>query len=68
MTDHLMKTYARQPIAFTHGDGAWMWSTDGKKYLDGLSGIAVNGLGHNHPKLVKAIAEQAGKLIHTSNF
>lgn len=68
MTDHLMKTYARQPIAFTHGDGAWMWSTDGKKYLDGLSGIAVNGLGHNHPKLVKAIAEQAGKLIHTSNL
>lgn len=63
-----MKTYARQPIAFTHGDGAWMWSTDGKKYLDGLSGIAVNGLGHNHPKLVKAIAEQAGKLIHTSNL
>ncbi|WP_413789520.1 aspartate aminotransferase family protein [Limnobacter olei] len=68
MTDHLMKTYARQPIAFTHGDGAWMWSTDGKKYLDGLSGIAVNGLGHNHPKLVKAISEQAGKLIHTSNL
>lgn len=63
-----MKTYARQPIAFTHGDGAWMWSTDGKKYLDGLSGIAVNGLGHNHPKLVKAISEQAGKLIHTSNL
>ncbi|MFN4045083.1 MULTISPECIES: aspartate aminotransferase family protein [unclassified Limnobacter] len=68
MTDHLMKTYARQPIAFTHGDGAWMWSTDGKRYLDGLSGIAVNGLGHNHPKLVKAISEQAGKLIHTSNL
>lgn len=68
MTDHLMKTYARQPIAFTHGDGVWMWSTDGKKYLDGLAGIAVNGLGHNHPKLVKAIAEQAGKLIHTSNL
>ena len=68
MTDHLMKTYARQPIAFTHGDGAWMWSTDGKRYLDGFSGIAVNGLGHNHPKLVKAISEQAGKLIHTSNL
>jgi acetylornithine/N-succinyldiaminopimelate aminotransferase len=68
VTDHLMKTYARQPIAFTHGDGVWMWSTDGKKYLDGLAGIAVNGLGHNHPKLVKAISEQAGKLIHTSNL
>lgn len=63
-----MKTYARQPIAFTHGDGVWLWSTEGKKYLDGLAGIAVNGLGHNHPKLVKAIAEQAGKLIHTSNL
>lgn len=68
VTDHLMKTYARQPIAFTHGEGVWMWSTDGKKYLDGLAGIAVNGLGHNHPKLVKAIAEQAGRLIHTSNL
>jgi acetylornithine aminotransferase len=45
-----------------------MWSTDGNKYLDGLAGIAVNGLGHNHPKLVKAISEQAGKLIHTSNL
>ncbi|HEX4843438.1 MAG TPA: aspartate aminotransferase family protein [Limnobacter sp.] len=63
-----MKTYARQPIAFTHGDGVWLWSTDGRKYLDGLAGIAVNGLGHNHPKLVKAIATQAGKLIHTSNL
>ncbi|HEX4918701.1 MAG TPA: aspartate aminotransferase family protein [Limnobacter sp.] len=63
-----MKTYARQPIAFTHGDGVWLWSTDGKKYLDGLAGIAVNGLGHNHPKLVQAIANQAGKLIHTSNL
>jgi acetylornithine/N-succinyldiaminopimelate aminotransferase len=63
-----MKTYARQPIAFSHGQGVWLWSTDGKKYLDGLAGIAVNGLGHNHPKLVKAIAEQAGRLIHTSNL
>ncbi|NJM33254.1 MAG: aminotransferase class III-fold pyridoxal phosphate-dependent enzyme, partial [Limnobacter sp.] len=41
-----MNTYSRQPIAFTHGDGVWLWSTEGKKYLDGLSGIAVNGLGH----------------------
>lgn len=63
-----MKTYARQPIAFTHGQGAWMWSTEGEKYLDGLAGIAVNGLGHNHPKLVKAIADQAARLIHTSNL
>jgi acetylornithine aminotransferase len=63
-----MNTYSRQPIAFTHGQGAWLWSTDGKKYLDGLAGIAVNGLGHNHPKLVAAIAAQAAKLIHTSNL
>lgn len=66
--DHLMKTYARQPIAFTHGEGVWLWDTQGKKYLDGLTGIAVNGLGHNHPALVKAISEQAAKLIHTSNL
>lgn len=63
-----MKTYSRQPIAFTHGEGVWLWDTNGKKYLDGLSGIAVNGLGHNHPKLVGAISKQAGKLIHTSNL
>ncbi|MDX1669648.1 MAG: aspartate aminotransferase family protein [Limnobacter sp.] len=63
-----MKTYARQPVAFTHGRGVWLWDTEDKKYLDGLSGIAVNGLGHNHPKLVQAISEQAGKLIHTANL
>lgn len=66
--DHIMKTYSRQPVAFTHGEGVWLWDTEGKKYLDGLTGIAVNGLGHNHPKLVKAISEQAAKLIHTSNL
>ena len=64
----LMNTYARQPLGFTHGDGVWLWGTDGKRYLDALAGIAVNGLGHNHPKLVKAISEQAAKLIHTSNL
>ena len=63
-----MNTYSRQPIAFTHGEGVWLWSTEGKKYLDGLAGIAVNGLGHNHPKLVQAIASQASRLIHTSNL
>ncbi|MDH4394717.1 MAG: aspartate aminotransferase family protein [Limnobacter sp.] len=68
MTTHLMNTYSRQPLAFTHGEGVWLWSTDGKKYLDGLAGIAVNGLGHNHPKLVKAICDQAARLIHTSNL
>jgi acetylornithine/N-succinyldiaminopimelate aminotransferase len=65
---HLMTTYAPQPVAFARGDGAWLWDTEGKRYLDGLAGIAVNGLGHNHPALVRALCEQAGKLIHTSNL
>jgi acetylornithine/N-succinyldiaminopimelate aminotransferase len=65
---HLMQTYSPQPVAFARGEGAWLWDTQGKKYLDALSGIAVNGLGHNHPVLVRALCEQAGKLIHTSNL
>jgi acetylornithine/N-succinyldiaminopimelate aminotransferase len=65
---HLMQTYAPQPIAFVRGEGAWLWDTEGKRYLDGLAGIAVNGLGHAHPVLTKAIAEQAGRIIHTSNL
>jgi acetylornithine aminotransferase len=65
---HLMKTYSPQPVAFARGEGAWLWDTEGKRYLDALAGIAVNGLGHAHPALVKAIAEQAAKLIHTSNL
>jgi acetylornithine/N-succinyldiaminopimelate aminotransferase len=65
---HLMQTYAPQPVAFARGEGAWLWDTEGRKYLDGLAGIAVNGLGHAHPALVRALCEQAGKLIHTSNL
>jgi acetylornithine aminotransferase len=65
---HLMQTYAPQQIAFARGEGAWLWDTEGRKYLDGLAGIAVNGLGHAHPALVRALCEQAGKLIHTSNL
>ncbi len=65
---HLMQTYSPQPVAFARGEGAWLWDTEGKKYLDGLAGIAVNGLGHAHPVLTKALCEQAGKLIHTSNL
>jgi acetylornithine/N-succinyldiaminopimelate aminotransferase len=65
---HLMNTYARLPVAFSHGDGSWLTDTDGKVYLDGLSGIAVNTLGHNHPRLVAAIAAQAGRLLHSSNL
>ena len=65
---HLMHTYSPQPVAFARGEGAWLWDTEGRKYLDALAGIAVNGLGHNHPVLVRALSEQAAKLIHTSNL
>lgn len=64
----VMPTYAPQPVAFERGDGAWLYDTDGRRYLDLLSGIAVNTLGHNHPRLVAAIADQAAKIIHTSNL
>ena len=65
---HLMQTYAPQPVAFARGEGAWLWDTAGRRYLDALAGIAVNGLGHAHPVLTRAIAEQAQRLIHTSNL
>jgi acetylornithine/N-succinyldiaminopimelate aminotransferase len=65
---HLMNTYGRQPITFTHGEGVWLWATDGNKYLDALAGVAVNGLGHAHPKLVGAIQAQVAKMIHVSNI
>lgn len=65
---HLMNTYARQNITFTHGEGAWLWDSNGKRYLDGLSGIAVNTLGHAHPRFTAALTGQIGKLIHTSNL
>ena len=63
-----MNTYARLPVAFTHGEGSWITDTEGKRYLDALSGIAVSTLGHNHPVLVAAIAAQAGRVLHTSNL
>ncbi len=65
---HVMHTYGRLPMAMSHGQGCWVWDTDGKKYLDGLGGIAVNTLGHAHPKLVPALQQQIGRLIHTSNY
>lgn len=65
---HVMNTYGRLPVAFSHGNGSWITDTEGKIYLDALSGIAVNTLGHNHPELVAAIAAQAGRLLHTSNL
>ncbi len=66
--DPVMPTYAPQPVAFERGEGAWLYDTDGRRYLDCLSGIAVNTLGHNHPRLVAAITDQASKIIHTSNL
>jgi len=63
-----MNTYGRLPVAFSHGEGSYLFDTSGKRYLDALSGIAVSTLGHNHPDLVKAIADQAAKVLHTSNL
>lgn len=65
---HLMNTNIRLPVTFVKGEGVWLWDDQGKRYLDALAGIAVCGLGHCHPKLVKALCEQAGTLIHTSNL
>lgn len=65
---HVMNTYGRLPIALSHGQGCRVWDTNGKEYLDALGGIAVNTLGHNHPKLVPALQDQLTKLIHTSNY
>jgi acetylornithine aminotransferase len=62
-----MNTYARLPVAFERGEGAWLWDTAGKRYLDALSGIAVNTLGHAHPQFTAALQTQIGKLIHCSN-
>ena len=65
---HTMNTYGRLPIAMSHGQGCRLWDVNGKVYLDALGGIAVNTLGHAHPKLVSALQEQVAKLIHTSNY
>ena len=67
MNPVLMANYARLPVAFARGEGAWLWDTDGEAYLDALSGIAVCGLGHAHPAVTKALCEQANTLVHTSN-
>lgn len=64
----IMNTYGRLPVTFTSGQGSWVFDTDGKRYLDALSGIAVCGLGHAHPAVTAAICEQANHLIHTSNL
>jgi len=65
---HVMSTYGRLPIALSHGQGCEVWDTQGRVYLDALGGIAVNTLGHNHPRLVPALQDQLTRLIHTSNY
>ena len=65
---HVMNTYGRLPIALSHGQGCRVWDVNGKSYLDALGGIAVNTVGHNHPKLVAALRDQIGKIIHSSNY
>ena len=65
---HVMNTYGRLPLALSHGKGCWLWDTQGRRYLDGLGGIAVNTLGHGHPKLVPALQDQVAKMIHSSNY
>lgn len=68
MTETLMSTYARLPVTFARGEGAWLWDTQGKKYLDAFSGVAVCGLGHAHPAVTQALCTQAAQLVHTSNW
>lgn len=68
LSGHLMATYSRLPVSFDRGEGAWLWSVDGKRYLDALSGIAVCGLGHAHPGVREAICAQAAQLVHVSNL
>ena len=65
---HTMNTYGRLPIALSHGQGCRVWDVNGKQYLDALGGIAVNTLGHNHPKLVPALQDQISKIIHSCNY
>lgn len=65
---YVMNTYARQPIGFVKGEGAWLIDDKGKRYLDAVSGVAVTSVGHAHPKVVEAICEQAKNLLHTSNL
>jgi acetylornithine/N-succinyldiaminopimelate aminotransferase len=67
-SEHLMNTYGRQPVTFVKGEGVWLTDTAGDLYLDALSGVAVNGLGHTHPKFVAALNAQIAKLIHVSNI
>ena len=68
MSDALMNTYGRLPVAFVEGEGAWLTDDQGNRYLDALAGLGVTGLGHSHPEVTRVISEQAGRLLHTSNL
>lgn len=68
MSERVMPTYARLPVAFERGEGAWLWDIEGKRYFDTISGVAVCSLGHAHPAIARALGEQAGTLVHTSNL
>ena len=68
MTSHVLPTYARVDLAFERGEGAWLYTASGERYLDFASGVAVNALGHAHPKLIEALTEQAHKVWHVSNL
>jgi len=68
MNQHLMTTYAWLPIVFGRGEGVWLWDTAGRRYLDALCGSAVTGIGHAHPRLTQAIAEQAARIVHASDL
>src|SRR5947207_14468703 len=65
---YVMGTYARQPVVFVRGEGARLWDSEGREYLDFLGGIAVVGIGHNHARVTRAISEQAATLMHVSNL
>ncbi|MBN2792701.1 MAG: aminotransferase class III-fold pyridoxal phosphate-dependent enzyme, partial [Desulfuromonadales bacterium] len=65
---HVANTYGRYPLVAATGEGCWLTDIDGKQYLDFLAGVAVNNLGHCHPKVVAALQDQAGKLLHCSNY
>ena len=67
-SEYLLQTYARYPLVLDRGKGCYVSGPSGKRYLDFITGIGVNALGHAHPRLVKVIREQAGRLLHTSNL
>src|ERR1700680_1355657 len=67
-SEYLLQNYARYPLVLDHGKGCYVFDPAGKRYLDFITGIGVNALGHAHPRLVKVIREQAGRLLHTSNL